>query len=384
MGIFLYSHGGSGNHGCEAIVRGTAEILHDNKLFLYSNAKSEDEKYGLNEITDLVNSRNEYKKLDINRILASLQIRLFHNEYYATKISISHMLKKFGRGDIGISIGGDNYCYPGFEEFCVINKMIRKRGIKTVLWGCSVEPAMINSTMAADLLAYDLIVARESITYEAMKRIGAKAILTADPAFFMQPKECEIDARFFTDDVIGVNMSPLILQCASDENIAYKNYLELIKYIIKETNFTVALIPHVVWKSNDDRKVLQKLYNDIGQKQRIIIVKDHTAPELKYIISKCKMFIGARTHATIAAYSSFVPTLVVGYSVKARGIAIDLFGTEKNYVLEVQKLKEKNILMESFKWLNENKDEIHRHLKTIIPEYTSTIIQLKENIMSLL
>ena len=50
------------------------------------------------------------------------------------------------------------------------------------------------------------------------------------------------------------------------------------------------------------------------------------------------MFIGARTHATIAAYSSCVPTLVVGYSIKARGIAKDLFGTDEGYVLPVQAL----------------------------------------------
>lgn len=56
------------------------------------------------------------------------------------------------------------------------------------------------------------------------------------------------------------------------------------------------------------------------------------------------MFIGARTHATIAAYSSLVPTLVVGYSVKARGIARDLFGTEKNYVLPVQLLRKEEDL----------------------------------------
>ena len=39
------------------------------------------------------------------------------------------------------------------------------------------------------------------------------------------------------------------------------------------------------------------------------------------------------------AYSSCVPTLVVGYSVKARGIARDIFGTEDRYVLPVQSLQ---------------------------------------------
>lgn len=66
------------------------------------------------------------------------------------------------------------------------------------------------------------------------------------------------------------------------------------------------------------------------------------------------MFIGARTHATIAAYSSCVPTLVVGYSIKARGIAKDLFGTDEGYVLPVQALAKKEDLVNAFDWLYQN------------------------------
>ena len=53
MSIFLYSHGGSGNHGCEAIVRGTKEILPDEQMALYSFKKAEDEKYGLGQLVNL-------------------------------------------------------------------------------------------------------------------------------------------------------------------------------------------------------------------------------------------------------------------------------------------------------------------------------------------
>ena len=44
--IVLYSHGGSKNHGCEAIVRGTYKILkNDSEITLLSNAKDEDLEY---------------------------------------------------------------------------------------------------------------------------------------------------------------------------------------------------------------------------------------------------------------------------------------------------------------------------------------------------
>ena len=66
------------------------------------------------------------------------------------------------------------------------------------------------------------------------------------------------------------------------------------------------------------------------------MVGDAPCEELKGCISRCRFLVAARTHASIAAYSTGVPTLVAGYSVKARGIARDLFGTEDGHVLPVQ------------------------------------------------
>ena len=125
----------------------------------------------------------------------------------------------------------------------------------------------------------------------------------------------------------------------------------------------------MVWQSNDDRTVLNRLYEEFGRHERLIPVEDHSAPELKYIISKCRLFVGARTHATIAAYSSGVPTLVVGYSVKARGIARDLFGTEEGYVLPVQGLKEPGELTAAFCRRMEQEAADRKHLTQLMPGY---------------
>ena len=91
--------------------------------------------------------------------------------------------------------------------------------------------------------------------------------------------------------------------------------------------------------------------------------------QLKYIISQCRLFIGARTHATIAAYSTFVPTLVIGYSVKSRGIAADLFGTEENYVLPIQAIRADTDLIGAYDWLEAHAVEIGQHLRNVIPAY---------------
>ena len=79
--------------------------------------------------------------------------------------------------------------------------------------------------------------------------------------------------------------------------------------------------------------------------------------------------ITARTHASIAAYSSCIPVLVLGYSVKSRGIARDIFGTDENYVLPVQGLKSDDSVVDAFLWLEDHCAEVQNHLKMVMPQY---------------
>lgn len=112
--------------------------------------------------------------------------------------------------------------------------------------------------MLEDLKSYNLIVARESITYQSLKEIGANVILNPDPAFYMKSEKCILDKRFENGDVIGVNISPMIISNEKCNGSAYENYRKMIEYILNHTSMYIALIPHVVWKQNDDRTILQK------------------------------------------------------------------------------------------------------------------------------
>ena len=153
------------------------------------------------------------------------------------------------------------------------------------------------------------------------------------------------------------------------ENVILDNYVELIKHIIAYTDMNVCLIPHVVWSYNDDFKPINTLYEMFKDTGRVIKLEDHNCEELKGYISRCRFFVGARTHATIAAYSTCVPTLVVGYSVKSKGIARDLFGTDENYVIPVQSMNNQNDLKNAFDYIYKNEKEIKSKLTTIMPEY---------------
>lgn len=377
---FLYAHGGSKNHGCEAIVRGTNKILNQDNLTVYSLNPEEDNLYNLNNVVNIKKQVEEYSKLNPKRILASLKIRLSNDDTYAEKIQYDELFRNHGDRDIAISIGGDNYCYSGYKTYEILNKEFNKRGTKTVLWGCSVEPSLIDENMSKDLSRYSLITARESLTYNAVKKVNPNTKLIPDPAFLLDKIELPLPNGFDENNTIGINMSPMIMSCEENKGATMLNYESLVKYIIDNTDMQIALIPHVVWSRNDDRIPLGKIYEKFKDTNRVVLLDDYNCMELKGFISKCRLFIGARTHATIAAYSTCVPTLVIGYSVKAKGIAKDIFGTYKNYVLPVQSLKNKDDLINGFDWLKNNEDSIRQHLKNFMPSYREQALCGKKEI----
>ena len=98
-------------------------------------------------------------------------------------------------------------------------------------------------------------------------------------------------------------------------------------------------------------RVLYKYYEEFKNTGRVILLPDNlNAIQYKGYIARMRFFIGARTHATIAAYSNCVPTMVLGYSVKSKGIAKDLFGEEK-LVLGIEEISNSETLKaDLMKW----------------------------------
>lgn len=384
--IKLYSHTGSRNHGCEAIVRGTNKIIKKD-ICLYSDAIQEDIENGIDKIVELKENKTiDIKKNSFEYYISALNIKFFNSTIKNTEYRKKLFLNDIKPGDIYLSIGGDNYCYAGIEYLADINYLINKRGAKTVLWGCSVEPDIINNEkVKKDLNRYSLIVARETLTYNALRKNGInKSILCSDPAFQLDKIDLPLPKGFEENNTVGINVSPLIIGCESKKGSTMENYEGLIKHIIDTTDMQIVLIPHVVWENNDDRKPLKVLYDKFKDTGRVVMLEDYNCMELKGYISRCKFFIGARTHATIAAYSTCVPTLVIGYSIKAKGIAKDIFGTYENYVLPVQSLSNKDDLINAFEWMKDNEDGIRKHLNEFMPGYKEKALQGKVEIEKLL
>lgn len=380
--IVLYYHAGSKNHGCEAIVRSTEKIL-KRELDLYSFFPEEDYLYNLNEkVSIFKDEKVNLKNRSIKYLFAAIMHYIREDDYFYTILSHEKFFNTVNKGDIYMSIGGDNYCYKGKDILGYYNKQLHKKRAKTVLWGCSVETKEITAKIAKDLALYDLIIARECISYEVLKKINPHTILLPDPAFQLESEELPLPNGWITNHMVGINISPLI-EKYGNEALIIDNFRELVKYILIETNESIVLIPHVVKENDDDRKPLRKLFNEFKETGRVILLEDYNCMQVKGYISRCRFFVGARTHATIAAYSSSVPTLAVGYSVKAIGIARELFETDEHFVIPVQNLKTESSLKEEFQWLMKNETNIRLHLDKIIPEYKNRLLDVCEILNSL-
>ena len=370
----MYTHGGSMNHGCEAIIRASAELLKemDDYPILLSYNMEEDKKYGLDKIVEVRQELSEINKKSFDFWKAYFAQKIMNNYHFMDGLMHKDAILSLSEIDVALFVGGDNYCYSDAKNYKVINDFMEKRAKHLVLWGASVEPELLEDMeIRKDIKRFDCIVARESISYEALKEVNKNTCLLPDPAFYLQPEVVELPSGFEIKNTIGVNVSPLVMRLEKSKGNILKNYEKLIEYILLNTECKIALIPHVVWKSNDDREPLYYLYEKYKESGRVILVADHNCMQQKYIISQCRIFVGARTHATIAAYSMGVPTVVVGYSVKARGIAIDLFGTEKNFVVSAQKMENEYELVQVVEWMLEHEMAISERLQEKKIQYQS-------------
>lgn len=384
MIISLYPHGGSSNHGCEAIVRATAKILHKHEIHLFSSSPAQDRESGLENICLIHSDRKPIRHISWEYIKAFWKYHWIKDKEAFECLSLSPLLTFTRYGNLMLSIGGDVYCYGHPRYLYIVNRKLRSQGVKTVLWGCSIEPDIIQGEMLEDLKGYSKIIARESITYGALVEKGLKNVLCyPDPAFLLPADITLLPPGFSKGNVIGLNVSPLIIRMEQQEDIVMQNYSRLIDTIICKTDMLIALIPHVVWIDNDDREPLRDLYNQYKDTNRIMMIEDCNAEQLKGIISCCRFMVSARTHASIAAYSSHVPTLTVGYSVKAQGIAIDIFGTAEHYVIPVESMKERDCLTNAFNWMMAHEEYIRQLYSIVMPIYVKRALDMGNELENL-
>jgi colanic acid/amylovoran biosynthesis protein len=298
-----------------------------------------------------------------------------------------------------LSVGGDNYSldYRLPSPLMGLDGLALDLGKPTILWGASVgpfekEPAFVPA-IRKHLGRFDLVGVRETVSHDYVTgQLGlANVMQMVDPAFGLEKEP--VDSRDFwptgaANGVLGLNVSPLIERYKRQGQDLRMEVIAFIRKVVEGYGLNVLLVPHVIpldgAEKNNDARYMSPILEataDLGAAVSMTPVRLNAA-QIKDVISKLRFFIGARTHATIAALSTGVPTISISYSVKARGINRDLFGHE-DVVLPTPSMSARS-LEQGLQYLIENESGLKQSLAERIPTYRQHLASVTKRALGLI
>jgi colanic acid/amylovoran biosynthesis protein len=402
--IYLTGHTSFGNRGCEAIVRSTVKLLeqHLGRCQIYVPS------------ADIARDRAQWPQADEHGVQFVRAFKSPHNKYWrhlqrlplaplkrmGWPFPLSAEFKKtIAEVDAVLSIGGDNYSLDYLIPSLLMgmDAYAMARGVPVALWGASVgpfdkEPAFV-PYVREHLARMAFIGARESITetYLTQTMTLPNVISVADPAFALEPEPIDVSGfwpRADGEGVLGFNVSPLIRRYRPNGEAPEKLVDEIAAFLDHVTRqMAVLLVPHVIplngASKNNDAHFMAALLERVRDRHRVTMMDSRlNAAQIKGVIARCRFFIGARTHATIAALSSRVPTISIAYSVKAKGINRDLFG-HTDYVLDTPEV-DRTTLRGKLELLLERESCIRSHLDERIPHWQTHSARSAQHLAALL
>jgi colanic acid/amylovoran biosynthesis protein len=359
--IVLYGNGAYANRGCEAIVRGTVEILRhvfgDDTRFTVFSTFLTDAWYRSQLASEndagIAHVRSDtFTTTPAARWTArwwARQLKRFTQPGYGS--DLKSLAAAARAATAALAVGGDNYSNPGKYPFAHVaaDRTCRRAGTPTVLWGASVGPfrgiGPLAGVMARHMRLFDALFIRETASLEYLRSIGVteRVHRVADPAFVMAPREPAPEALGFAvpDGALGVNLSPLLGQSVAAGEAEWRQLaVAMVERLLRETARPVLLVPHVMHEFDSDPSLLGHVFEALSGRfpgRLQLVPPELAAPELKWVISRCSAFAGARTHSTIAAIATGVPTVFLAYSQKAFGLATDCYG-ERRYCVPPREL----------------------------------------------
>lgn len=273
--VLLLGIYGTYNYGCEAIVRGTVEILKRYNPDINISYASYDYQTDIKKLRDLdiniIKRPNIFKKWSLQNIKWKI-LRLL-NVTRTRPFDTTDWIQNF---DTIFSIGGDMYTLgsdnsykkslPKFFEEC------KQKGLKYILWGASVGPFDKNPEALqfykSHLANADLIVSREEATTSYLEKIEINDNVTfaPDPAFYVPGPIKNISSSNEITQ-IGINLSYLsATHTYPTIEEAINKQAQTIEMIIDQFDCNITLLPHVVspryWE--DDTAYLQKVKDAVN------------------------------------------------------------------------------------------------------------------------
>lgn len=343
--IGLYGIYGLYNFGCEAIVRGSYQMLkavYPHSRIVYFSYNYE---YDKDVLTDLeievikIRTRRSWLLKCANKFLQIIgcEKRIFSFDYQ----------KMVEKADCIFSIGGDIYTiaqvlrqkkkyryYNGLADFC--DRCIAL-GKDVYVYGASVGPfgdyPKAVQYYRKHLAKYQKIICREDYSVQYLRGLGlTNTAFMPDPAFAVKGAVCSPQEKKY----IGLNLSPLSLHelygPAASKQI--KPLAEMIEKLCETFSQDILLLPHVLAPNPQDNDLhfMSLLKDSVNPKyrQRLKMTEYHKGfLGIKQVLHQCEMVIAARMHCAVNAVTENIPALFLSYSQKSRGMAQYVYGHEK-------------------------------------------------------
>lgn len=246
------------------------------------------------------------------------------------------LIEAVKQADVVIDLFGICFCdkfdkakyYPPKAAINAIGKfaplfVAKSFGVRTAKNTCSFGPMRypLNSKAAhfASRWLFDVILCREEQSRKALAedaKVKREIHLSPDVANLMRYQRHETDMPR-----IGISTSHQIIKQWDSSESYIDCIVKLCQHIDREYHFPIVLIPNEYnpehsgndWDvSNEIKGVLKTRGTDV----EVLDVFQMNSTEIKNVIASCEVVVASRYHSCVAALSSGVPTLVIGWHYK--------------------------------------------------------------------
>ena len=322
MGYILF-HSGSADHTGEDRVRGICKLLPEPPE-IYSAAPEEDWRYGLAEVGPLTRVRPGY-----------LRRHTSSGDHYLT--SQPRTAKEL------------------------------RRGVRQVLWGW--EPAgPVSPPQARELNKFYRIIVTDPCSQSILRQAGVyrNVHLGPDPSFLVRRNLRPLNDRF-RQDTVALCVSPAIDRFESAQGLLFQSYCHLIRWILGNTSWQIALIPYCTKPGSNDLSMHRTIKQQFPREDRLFCREDGDCRVLRGDLSLCRCCIG--TAGVTAAWSCGVPGLCLGASRRAQGLSQALLGTRQEGVVRISSLCNEGDLTQRFRTFLSKEETMRRWLEVSVPRY---------------
>ena len=293
------------------------------------------------------------------------------------------IIEKYRNADLILSASGISFIDDfgiiklyHYSKYLQIPLLLKKKIIKFTQ---SLGPfnSVVNRSFAKSILPnLNFIIARGENSFLNLNKIGIKKNVRSLPdiAITLKSKKSKQAIHCLTKlesyNIIGI--SPNIVCSTLDKKKLYiKTLIELCDHISRKyPENKILLIPHSFDNEigkRDDFSICREILKKVNDPKNIILENtfNYSPEETKWLISQCQFFVGSRFHSIIAAVSSFVPTITIGWHWKYEE-TMKWLGLKDNLIYYWE-LDKKNFI-ELFEDNYQKRTETRQTLKTVIPK----------------